>query len=278
MNKKADNITNVYTVRMTEREGGRGVGSHLHLNFELISVTEGSTALTVNGRVETVNAGELAIIPPLCTHSIAVGEGVRLLTGVFAQELILGFLTKDELCSLRSTAVLSPSRALRDYLTDLGFYGVCRRFDGSVTAVRTVRAGLAAIYREYLSVCTEDTQEWGDALRRAVSYISENYRSDITLALVGEAVGFTPWYISHCLEALGDMNFCTLVNSLRIEYAKGLLLTTDMKNADVARESGFTGERSFFRAFSRLVGMTPGEYREKRRAISSECDGTEGAV
>ncbi len=253
-------------LRASVREGKSGICSHVHLLFELVYVLNGSVRLTVNGREELARAGELAVIPPLCVHSLEGDGDSRFLTGVFSEELIVGFLTKDELYSTRSTSVYKPSRALVDYLTECGFAQVCTAYSGTREELLTVRVGLAAICREYL--CVTDSSS-GDTLSEALGnvllYVAEHYREEISLASVGSAIGYTPWYISHCLEAIPDMNFCTLVNSLRVEYAKNLLVCTDLKNNEIALKSGFSSERSFFRAFLRIVGITPGEYRRTKQ-------------
>jgi transcriptional regulator GlxA family with amidase domain len=47
----------------------------------------------------------------------------------------------------------------------------------------------------------------------------------------------------------------------RIRRARRLLRTTQLSLYEVRCRSGFREERSFFRAFSRLTGMTPMAYR-----------------
>jgi AraC-like DNA-binding protein len=39
---------------------------------------------------------------------------------------------------------------------------------------------------------------------------------------------------------------------------------------DIALECGYANERSFYRAFSRVTGMTPGEYRKSKRTLSTQ--------
>ena len=39
---------------------------------------------------------------------------------------------------------------------------------------------------------------------------------------------------------------------------------------DIAFECGFANERSFYRAFQSVTGMTPGEYRRSKRTYSTQ--------
>jgi AraC-like DNA-binding protein len=50
----------------------------------------------------------------------------------------------------------------------------------------------------------------------------------------------------------------------QIACARQLLETTDLANVVIALRAGFGNERSFYRAFKRESGTTPGEYRRRR--------------
>ena len=43
-----------------------------------------------------------------------------------------------------------------------------------------------------------------------------------------------------------------------------------MNVIDIALECGYENERSFYRAFLRVTGMTPGEYRKSKRTYSTQ--------
>ena len=101
-------------------------------------------------------------------------------------------------------------------------------------------------------------------------YLSEHFKDKITLTDLSRALGYTKGYISHCLESIPNYNFNSLLNSLRIEYAKILLATTEMKSIDIAYESGFSCERSFHRAFKAFTGMAPREYSSKSKQSPEE--------
>lgn len=63
-------------------------------------------------------------------------------------------------------------------------------------------------------------------------------------------------------------NFFEFINSYRVEEAKALLADparADMTVLDVLMESGFNSKSAFHRFFSRLVGMSPTEYRKQQQ-------------
>ena len=92
-------------------------------------------------------------------------------------------------------------------------------------------------------------------------YIFEHYKENITLKKVAAAIGYTSNYISSCLSVIPKANFRTIINSARVEHAKKLLVSTDMRIVDIALESGFASENVFYGIFEKHTGMTPRKYR-----------------
>ncbi|HVR41703.1 MAG TPA: helix-turn-helix domain-containing protein [Thermoanaerobaculia bacterium] len=54
----------------------------------------------------------------------------------------------------------------------------------------------------------------------------------------------------------------------QIDVAKTLLETTTLSTAVIAIHAGFGTPRSFFRAFRRTTGITPGDYRLKKMSLA----------
>ena len=52
---------------------------------------------------------------------------------------------------------------------------------------------------------------------------------------------------------------------LKIEKAKNLLLNTDIYSKQIAYDLGFESEHYFYRLFKQKTGMTPAQFRIKRR-------------
>lgn len=58
----------------------------------------------------------------------------------------------------------------------------------------------------------------------------------------------------------------TYLSNLRLRRAAGYLSTTTQNVRQVAHLVGYDNEASFSKAFSRLFGRPPGEYRRERLA------------
>ena len=74
------------------------------------------------------------------------------------------------------------------------------------------------------------------------------------------ALGTNTRYISAAINAKGT-SFVDFINGYRIRYAMDRLRSNrPLTLADVADESGFTSDVSFFRNFKKVTGLTPTQW------------------
>ena len=93
--------------------------------------------------------------------------------------------------------------------------------------------------------------------------------SDLKQADVATALGVRLDEVSRCINSYA-FNFSQFVNGYRIEYAKQLILRKPgIKMTQVAIESGFSNETTFFRTFKNIVGMTPSEWASQKTTYKS---------
>lgn len=97
---------------------------------------------------------------------------------------------------------------------------------------------------------------------KIMSYINENY-CDNTLSMkqISQTFGFHENYVSNLFKAEYGENISVVIEKLRIEKACDLIKNTDMKIADIAEMVGYTSDKSFRRAFKKIIGVSPVEYR-----------------
>ena len=126
-----------------------------------------------------------------------------------------------------------------------------------------IKACLYALCSEYLSQIrlTEPAEKKANLMSEVVEYIEENYKKNITLAVMAESLGYEYCYFSRIFNKLFAMNFTDYINVYRFNAACAMLTETDMSMTDIAYESGFQSIRSFNSIFKKLSGVTPREYR-----------------
>lgn len=87
-------------------------------------------------------------------------------------------------------------------------------------------------------------------------------RPDLRLADVARELNTNTTYVSACVNSETGLSFPDYVASFRVRYAQRLLCDyPDKPLPDVAAESGFANEKSFYRTFKAHTGKTPGEWK-----------------
>ena len=97
-------------------------------------------------------------------------------------------------------------------------------------------------------------------------------KKNLNLEQFAERIDLPPKEVSGVINKHFGTNFFEFVNSYRVEAAKALLADpdkADMTVLDVLLESGFNSKSAFHRFFSRLVGMSPTEFRKQSLAAGA---------
>ena len=102
-----------------------------------------------------------------------------------------------------------------------------------------------------------------DAIDAAVHYMQENIGSRITLEDVRSYIGYSQSHFSSLFKKKTGQSPIAYFNRLKIGYACKLLRETDMKVSQISYKIGIEDSFYFSRMFSKSVGMSPTEYRER---------------
>ena len=88
-------------------------------------------------------------------------------------------------------------------------------------------------------------------------------RKDLTKATLAQELGTNTTYITATVNSQGGTTFSDLVAGYRIAYAQKLMRENpQMLLTNVAEESGFSSEKSFFRTFKAKTGLTPTQWKQ----------------
>lgn len=98
-------------------------------------------------------------------------------------------------------------------------------------------------------------------IRKAISYISQNYSQQLTLEDVAGHVHLNPSYFSSLFKQCTGSTFKEFLNIVRIEEGKHLLSNTDYSIIDIAVSLGFDNQSYFSKVFKKYTGLTPKQFR-----------------
>ena len=106
-----------------------------------------------------------------------------------------------------------------------------------------------------------------DIVEQAIHYMRENIEHHITLNDVLHFVGYSQSHFSTVFKKKTGLSPLAYFNRLKIEHSCKLLKDTDMKINQICYKVGIEDALYFSRLFSRHVGLSPREFRQKETNI-----------
>jgi two-component system, response regulator YesN len=84
----------------------------------------------------------------------------------------------------------------------------------------------------------------------------------LSLASTAEHFGLNHQYLSRFFREHAEQSFSSFLEKLRMDSAKQVMGSTTLSLREVAANSGYLSWNSFYKAFKRFHGVSPGRYRE----------------
>jgi AraC-like DNA-binding protein len=123
-------------------------------------------------------------------------------------------------------------------------------------------------FAEHLAACSsvlvlQSQEKDSPAITQARTYIRDHSDDSMSLAAVAQVVNMSATYFSEKFKEMTGINFVEYVARTRVEKARNLLLNPNRRVSEVAFEVGFQSLSQFNRAFKKVVGEAPRDYRAK---------------
>jgi len=156
--------------------------------------------------------------------------------------------------------VLQDMQLLRE-----DFLRVVAAFHGSDPhRSRKAEALLAYILYQVLERPTEGENK---VLRKAVSYIEENYSRIRSNGQLAEALHYHPYHLNRLFRQHLQCTLHRYILRTRLEKAAQMLQQTGLPVFEVARQVGFENADHFSKCFSEHYGVSPSCYRRCRQLV-----------
>ena len=235
---------------------GKEVGQnpHIHSHIEVVFVFEGSIQATISGMDYAFTSGEMFMIMPYEVHSYG-GDAITFVISCptdYFQERNQFLVGK----------VFSPLFTAFGKIEKEMIYDIV---DEEYRSDLKKKALMYYIFSRFIENCElldRNLSEY-DTYRRAIIYISENFKENISLKKTALSASVSEEHLSRIFNSSGRVGFSEIVNSLRVQYAKRKLSNKNLSISDIALEAGFGSIRNFNRIFQKHCNCTPSEYRKK---------------
>jgi two-component system response regulator YesN len=127
-----------------------------------------------------------------------------------------------------------------------------------------VSDGILKIKDEYLRIMNsvKKKKKHSPITLLAIKYIEENYYSnDLSINDISDKLEVTSSYVSKLLKKETGVSFIDHLTNIRIKKAMYIMEDPSIKIYDVAELVGYSNQHYFCRAFKKVVGISPTEYK-----------------
>jgi AraC-like DNA-binding protein len=151
--------------------------------------------------------------------------------------------------------------------------GLRERLDRVMSRVEqetTTERFFGEVLVQLLQICeavAEDARTGeAESRQRIVELVRQNLgNANFTLDMLSHVAGAPPASVQRCLRKVTGLSFAKYLENLRIESSEHMLSSTEEPVQSIAAAVGYASDKSFRRAFRKLTGKSPAEYRAAAR-------------
>lgn len=121
---------------------------------------------------------------------------------------------------------------------------------------------LLYIIEKDINHCRHFKSSFSYHIKKGLDYIDNRYSEDISLIEVANYLNINKSYFCTLLKKEAGKTFTQVLNDVRIEKSKKLLLEDNSSMLDIALAVGYNNQNYYNITFKKITGMTPMEYRK----------------
>lgn len=92
---------------------------------------------------------------------------------------------------------------------------------------------------------------------------------DLNMAMVSNHICMNYSLFSAAFKEHTGVNFVNYLKEIRIAEAKRLLIQTEDKITEIAKQVGFENDKHFMKSFKTACGVSPSEFRKDYKMVSN---------
>lgn len=231
--------------------------AHFHDYYVLGVVEEGARRLEYRGVVYDVGPGDLLLFNPGDPHACVQDSGACF----DYRSLHLPIQVMRRLCG--------EVRFVCPVVQDPSAAGSLRGFHQGVMEGRSGGLDALAEWVRHYAVPPNGTKDpEGTGIETACAYMASHYAQRLTLQDIARPAGMSVSTLQRAFARTKGVTPHVYLESLRISAAQALL-ERGMPPSQAALETGFTDQSHFTHRFTRLLGLTPGAYRDSTERTGS---------
>lgn len=148
-----------------------------------------------------------------------------------------------------------------EWQTNFDQFFYLERINESQTLKEMHQFAISLILTLTESMAQQNYSGGSSVIKEVVSYVSTNFKEDITLSKLAEHVHVNSTYLSTLFKQEMGIPFTTYLNNIRLSHSEELLRTSYHSITEICLMVGFTSPSYFTKVFKKHYGIGPREYR-----------------
>ena len=256
---------------------GSYVFLHRHNFIEMEFVLSGCGKEIINGMEHELKRGSFSIILPWHMHEITVDESnpLEIIKCSFGFEMLMDgspYFELDDLIFNKSDTLPFVHFEGTDfeYIKDILNYLFLEYEDNKQWKKTMFKAKIAELLvlfdRKRIGISSAQTSikkfHSDISIWEVIYYIHFKYNTDITLLNLAQKFHYSQSYLNTLLRRQTGLNSSDLLEEARIRNACAYMMIFGMQPSQIALIVGFKDKRAFIRAFKKVKGFSPEDFRK----------------
>ncbi|MGW8315089.1 MAG: helix-turn-helix domain-containing protein [Bacteroidales bacterium] len=256
---------------------------HYHQEFELSFITEGTGKRIVGDSVEAFYPGDLIFIGPGIPHvwfsesPVQKQHSGRTLESVyllFNHHILPEGLTVLPEFRAVNRAIRYSERGIRitgdtlnqvsRLMLQLPYLNTLKRLMLFYEIMDMIGNSDTFTYLASADYVRTRFQTSNSRVKKIHEFLMKNYREEVTLQQIAGVAHMAPASVSRFFKGATGLSVFEYLNKIKIDFARQLLLNTDMSVEHISYDCGFNNLSHFNKQFKKFSGWTPSKYRKLR--------------
>ncbi|MBE6740425.1 MAG: helix-turn-helix domain-containing protein [Ruminococcaceae bacterium] len=237
---------------------------HWHNYIEIELIIDGNGYNLLNGNRYDLSRGSFYILRLIDFHEVHPEPNLHIITmGIddsLLSEEILGEFTSGQpfIYKLNEEDTVIMEQLLRLCMDENNRKEPDKRY---------IRHLLSCILLRILKLVPDNNNTFPlveKPIQAAILYMHMHFRENPSLSELAKIAHYNTSHFSATFHKELGVTYCEYLNMLKINYAKELLCSTDLKVTEICFECGFTSHSNFLRLFKEKTGISPIAFRKKQ--------------
>ncbi len=128
----------------------------------------------------------------------------------------------------------------------------------------SIKAMFLAEITDIISWLNMENLQYTPVVRQIMAEVKNSYQNDMNLKTLAYKYHMNTSYLGQIFQKEVGCPFSQYLNNVRNSVAKKLILTTNMRINDIAREIGYSDTSYFYRKFKQSYGVSPAALRDMK--------------